>query len=65
MKVSQPAFPTWIENNSMAHGMMLRDYFASAAMQGYMGYSKASMSLDEVAAWSYRVADALFKARDL
>jgi hypothetical protein len=46
-------------------GMTLRDYFASAAMQGYMGYSKATMSLDEVAIWSYKVADALLKARQL
>jgi len=45
-------------------GMLLRDYFAAAAMQGYMGYSKASMTLDEVAAWSYKVADALLKARE-
>jgi hypothetical protein len=64
MKISQPAFPTWIETDNMAHGMTLRDYFASAAMQGYMGYSKASMTLDEVAAWSYKVADALLKARE-
>jgi hypothetical protein len=59
-----PAFPTWIQNDSMMPGMSLRDYFASAAMQGYMGYSHASMSIDEIAAWSYKVADALLKARE-
>jgi hypothetical protein len=64
MKISPPAFPTYLADN-MAHGMTLRDYFASAAMQGYMGYSKATMSLDEVAIWSYKVADALLKARQL
>ena len=63
MKISPPAFPTNLNSNT-DHGMSLRDYFASAAMQGYMGYSKASMTLDEVAAWSYKVADALLKARE-
>jgi len=32
MKISPPAFPTWLETDSMAHGMTLRDYFAAAAM---------------------------------
>jgi len=64
MKISQPAFPLFVDDEEVYRGMTLRDYFASAAMQGYMGYSKASMTLDEVAAWSYKVADALLKARE-
>ena len=33
MKISPPAFPTWITDDSMAHGMSLRDYFAIHASQ--------------------------------
>lgn len=31
MKISPPAFPTYLADN-IAHGMSLRDYFAAAAM---------------------------------
>lgn len=31
MKISPPAFPTYLADN-MAHGMSLRDFFAAAAM---------------------------------
>ena len=33
MKVSPPAFPTYLAEN-MAHGMALRDFFAAAVLQG-------------------------------
>lgn len=36
MKISQPAFPTWIVDDSMCPGMTLRDYFAAAAMQSLL-----------------------------
>jgi hypothetical protein len=46
-------------------GMDLRDYFAARAMQGYMsrqlidGYDE-----DVIAEMSYKVAEAMMKARD-
>ena len=74
MKISPPAFPTYLDNN-MAHGMSLRDYFAAAAMQAIMNskfYSDMSDSIgwEEIAEWHslgeecYGVADAMLKARE-
>ena len=74
MKISPPAFPTWIETDNMAHGMSLRDYFAAAAMQGFIQIVKGcelgkdgltilpdSIRLSNVA---YGMADAMMKARE-
>jgi hypothetical protein len=33
----QPAFPTWISDDSMMQGMTLRDYFAGQAVK-YIGF---------------------------
>jgi hypothetical protein len=74
MKISPPAFPTYLADN-MAHGMSLRDYFAAAAMQSIMNskfYSDMSDSIgwQEIAEWHdlaeecYGVADAMMKARE-
>lgn len=74
MKISPPAFPTYLADN-MAHGMSLRDYFAAAAMQAIMNskfYSDMSDSIgwEEIAEWHnlgeecYGVADAMLKARE-
>ena len=61
MKITQPAFPTWIETDSMAHGMMLRDYFAAAIVAKL--YDNEYISFDELARASYNLADAMMMAR--
>jgi hypothetical protein len=74
MKISPPAFPTYLADN-MAHGMTLRDYFATAAMQAIMNskfYSDMSNDIgwEEIAEWHnlaeecYGVANAMLKARE-
>jgi hypothetical protein len=74
MKISPPAFPTYLADN-MAHGMTLRDYFAAAAMQAIMNskfYSDMSEDIgwEEIAEWHnlaeecYGVANAMLKARE-
>jgi hypothetical protein len=74
MKISPPAFPTYLADN-MAHGMTLRDYFAAAAMQAIMNskfYSDMSDNIgwEEIAEWHnlaeecYGVANAMLKARE-
>lgn len=48
-------------------GMTLRDYFAAKAMQGLMLIAdpeRADQSRDECARLSYRMADAMLKARE-
>jgi hypothetical protein len=42
-------------------GMTLRDYFAAKAMQGEIRHQ---INIDELAALSYRVADAMLQARN-
>jgi hypothetical protein len=65
MKISQPAFPTWLETDNMAHGMSLRDYFAAAAMQGFLSTEYCrGIPHDFVAKEGFRVADAMLKARE-
>lgn len=61
MKISPPAFPTWIETDSMAHGMTLRDYFAAAAMQAYVGSFTNKYDLVRSA---YELADTMMQERD-
>lgn len=68
-----PAFPS---PAGVAHiteqGMTLRDYFATKAMQGILSdenfhYAAWDNSLDwveQVANYSYEMADAMLKARD-
>jgi hypothetical protein len=43
-------------------GMTLRDYFAAKAMQSYVAHNQA-YDFDDIAAMSYRTADAMLKAR--
>ena len=67
MKISPPAFPTWLETDSMAHGMTLRDYFAAAALETQMMYAADEIDADicyDVAKMSYKIADAMMKARE-
>jgi len=59
-----PAFPTWIQNDSMMPGMSLRDYFAAQIIQGY--YSNPSYNkIDQIdlARLSYSAANAMMEAR--
>jgi hypothetical protein len=64
-----PAFPTTQENgcNSGEPGMTLRDYFAAKAMQGL---TTTLDQTDEEPLWtviatdSYKLADAMLKARE-
>jgi hypothetical protein len=53
------AFPS-----DRSFGMTLRDYFAAKAMQGLLSNRNAEAAIDEFAAKSYRMADAMLKARE-
>lgn len=46
-------------------GMTLRDYFAAKAMQGLMASPSDPASLEIAAEWSYKVADAMLKEREV
>ena len=69
-----PAFPHTVEYKGsecggvVPHGgMTLRDYFAAKAMQGELASQSPEneyTNLDALAALSYRVADAMLKARE-
>jgi hypothetical protein len=64
MKISPPAFPTYLADN-MAHGMSLRDFFAATAMQGFCSNSYYNgIDHNDLAIWSYEVADRMIKARE-
>jgi hypothetical protein len=60
MKISPPAFPTYLAEN-MAHGMTLRDYFASAAL---VGFAMQGGNLQQMAEDAYFVANAMLAERD-
>jgi hypothetical protein len=56
-----PAFP----DDRWQAGMTLRDYFASAALQGMMAQFDPENELEHhIAKWSYKAADAMLKARE-
>jgi hypothetical protein len=44
--------------------MDLRDYFAAAALQGYLADRKVSKTEEQLAIESYRMADAMMAQRD-
>ena len=69
MKISQPAFPTWLETDNMAHGMMLRDYVAAHVLSGICAgdwqfpiddqtWAKAAVTR------AFEITDEFMKARD-
>lgn len=65
MKISPPAFPTYLAEN-MAHGMTLRDYFATAALTSQM-FSTDELNAEicsVVAKMAYKIADAMMEARN-
>ena len=64
-----PVFPQpqtygeWADGSPWFEGLGLRDYFAAKAMQGYVGQGK-SYDFADIAQASYRLADAMLKARE-
>jgi hypothetical protein len=58
------AFPN--PNRTDQTGMTLRDYFAAKAMGGVIAATEALIKIDEphLAMWSYKMADAMLKARE-
>ena len=62
-----PAFPVqsvYIEDQETnSRGMTLRDYFAAKAMQGMLSETSLKATPEEFASYSYKVADAMMKAR--
>ena len=60
-----PVFPTpaGTQHND---GMTLRDYFAAAALTGYLGNPEGNSKWEilDVAQFCYRQADAMLKARE-
>lgn len=63
-----PAFPVLIvdrpEELTHFNGMTMRDYFAAKALQGLLSNRNAEAAIDEFAAKSYRMADAMLAARE-
>lgn len=63
-----PAFPSEIQAlegvTLTSSGMSLRDYFAAKAMQGWSANPiPEDSSIQDVAAWAYRQADAMLAER--
>jgi hypothetical protein len=59
-----PAFPTTLfEHGGESNGMTLRDYFAAKAMQGMM-VEVHDPDCNYIAEVSYRMANAMMKARE-
>lgn len=59
-----PAFPVGSGDMRDPTGMTLRDYFAAKAMQGLMASPADPESMEVAAKWSYKLADAMLKARE-
>lgn len=45
-------------------GMTMRDYFAAKAMQGYLAAPDCGLDMEEVAAFSYKMAGHMLAARE-
>lgn len=58
------AFPISGSQYRHTEGMTLRDYFAAKALQGLLSNRNAEAAIDEFAVKSYRMADAMLKARE-
>jgi hypothetical protein len=64
MKETPTAFP-WTHDNMTCTGMTLRDYFAAQAITGLLTAEIVGEYTNEhVAEISYRIADAMLKARE-
>lgn len=59
------AFPIITNGGIHERGMNLRDYFAAKAMQGFMSRNLINgFDEDIISEMSYKVADAMMKARE-
>ena len=63
------AFPRAVQFDDAfihGHGMTLRDYFAAAALTGYLGNPEGNSKweISDVAQFCYRQADAMIRARE-
>jgi len=54
-----PAFPIVPYH----HGLMIRDYFAAAALQGILAGSELVIKPEVIAEWAYSQADAMLAER--
>ena len=64
--MNESAFPWSVDDGKKIignKGMTLRDYFAAKTLQGLLSNRNAEAAIDEFAAKSYRMADAMLKAR--
>ena len=62
---NEPAFPIQdAYSMSTEQGMTLRDYFAAKAMQAIIGICPKELPNEHLAIDSYKVADAMLKARE-
>lgn len=62
-----PAFPTLAVVGDVAAsegGTTIRDYFAAKAMQGFAADPNYDATLEEMAEWSYKWADAMLAERE-
>lgn len=51
------------KKNELAPTVSLRDYFAAAALQGLLAGQASTIIPEDSAGFSYRIADAMLKAR--
>ena len=63
MKISPPEFPTWMIDDSMAHGMSLRDYFAISVLHVLIA-NEHSDSWIEDCKDAYAIADNMLIVRE-
>ena len=60
--MNTPAFPTWSAKD-VVQGMTLRDFFATAALQGILA-TNPSYFPAEIVNIAYKYADAMMEARN-
>ncbi|EOI6457448.1 hypothetical protein ACMU59_004188 [Yersinia enterocolitica] len=63
IKTGGLAFPFNDIGGDCYPGMTLRDYLAAKAMQATLSNPNCDYYKDDLAEWSYQVADAMIKAR--
>jgi hypothetical protein len=61
----QPAFPTWKRSEDISEGMSLRDYFAAAALTGFLANQSLTGKYKCYASDAYMIADEMLKARSV
>jgi len=64
MKISPPAFPTWVRNEDMTPGMTLLDYFATQAMlAAIMNPEFNSLSKQKICEYAFSMAQTMMQER--